>query len=29
MWFSKDNHRAYYDARELEEVELIYSFNVR
>ena len=30
MWFSKDNYRAYYDAQsELEEVELIYSFNVR
>tara|TARA_Y100000589_G_scaffold72716_2_gene65595 strand:- start:1699 stop:3954 length:2256 start_codon:yes stop_codon:yes gene_type:complete len=30
MWFSKDNYRAYYDAQgELEEIELIYSFNVR
>ena len=30
MWFSKENYRAYYDAEgELEEVELIYSFNVR
>tara|TARA_R100000458_G_scaffold29727_1_gene27278 strand:+ start:15872 stop:18112 length:2241 start_codon:yes stop_codon:yes gene_type:complete len=30
MWFSKDNYRAYYDAEgELEEIELIYSFNVK
>ena len=30
MWFSKENYRAYYDAQgELEEVELIYTFNVR
>ena len=30
MWFSKENYRAYYDSQgELEEIELIYSFNVR
>ena len=30
MWFSKDNYRAYYDAEgDLEEIELIYSFNVK
>ena len=30
MWFSKENYRAYYDAAGgLEEVELIYSFQVR
>lgn len=30
MWFSKENYRAYYDAAgQLEELELIYSFQVR
>ena len=30
MWFSSDNYRAYYDSMgQLEEVELIYSFQVR
>ncbi len=30
MWFSKENYRAYYDASgELDQVELIYSFNVK
>ena len=30
MWFSRDNYRAYYDqVGGLEEVELIYSFQVR
>jgi len=30
MWFSKDNYRAYYDAEgNLEEIELIYSFDVK
>ena len=30
MWFSAENYRAYYDSiGQLEEVDLIYSFNVR
>ena len=30
MWFSKENYRAYYDAQEeIEEVDLVYSFQVR
>lgn len=30
LWFAKENYRAYYDAAgELEELELIYSFQVR
>lgn len=30
IWFNKENYRAYYDAKgELEELELIYSFQVK
>ena len=30
LWFNKDNYRAYYDAKgELEELELIYSFQIK
>jgi hypothetical protein len=30
MWFSRENYRAYYDAlEEIEEVDLVYSYQVR